>query len=42
MSDYHNGSIKNAFKIIQVAMRSGADAVKLQTYLPDTITLTCD
>ena len=42
MSANHNGSIDNAFKIIEAARRSGADAVKLQTYRPDTITLNCD
>lgn len=39
ISANHNGSIKNAFKIIDMAKRSGADAVKIQTYTPDTITL---
>ena len=42
MSANHNGSIENAFKIIEAAKQSGADAVKLQTYRPDTITLNCD
>ncbi|MCK3658640.1 pseudaminic acid synthase [Pasteurellaceae bacterium Pebbles2] len=41
MSANHNGDINNAFKIIDMAKRSGADAVKLQTYSPDTITLDC-
>ena len=39
MSANHNGSIENALKIIEQAKRCGADAVKLQTYTPDTITL---
>ena len=39
MSANHNGDINNAFKIIDMAKDSGADAVKLQTYKPDTITL---
>jgi pseudaminic acid synthase len=39
MSANHNGNIDNAFKIIDMAKESGADAVKLQTYHPDTITL---
>lgn len=38
MSANHNGDINNAFRIIEMAKRSGADAVKLQTYTPDTIT----
>ena len=42
MSANHNGSIENAFKIIEAAKQSGADAVKLQTYRPGTITLNCD
>lgn len=39
MSANHNGSLDNAFKLIDAAHRSGADAVKLQTYTADTITL---
>lgn len=42
MSANHNGSIDNAFKIIKAAKMAGADAVKLQTYRPDTITLDRD
>jgi len=39
MSANHNGNIDNAYKIIDMAKASGADAVKLQTYHPDTITM---
>jgi N-acetylneuraminate synthase len=42
MSANHNGHIETAFKIIEAAKNAGADAVKLQTYRPDTITLNCD
>ena len=42
MSANHNGSIENAFRIIDLAKRAGADAVKMQTYRPDTITLDAD
>jgi pseudaminic acid synthase len=42
MSANHNGDIEKAFKIIDAAKEAGADAVKLQTYRPDTITLNCD
>jgi len=39
MSANHNGDINNAYKIIDMAKASGTDAVKLQTYHPDTITM---
>ena len=39
MSANHNGDINNAYKIIDMAKASGADAVKLQTYHPETITM---
>ena len=39
MSANHNGNIINALNIISAAKKSGAHAVKLQTYHPDTITL---
>jgi len=39
MSANHNGDINNAYKIIDMAKATGADAVKLQTYHPDTITM---
>lgn len=42
MSANHNGRIENALNIIEAAAHAGADAVKLQTYRPDTITLNCD
>lgn len=38
MSANHNGSLDNARRIISQASLCGADAVKLQTYTPDTIT----
>lgn len=41
MSANHNGDINNAFKIIDNAKIAGADAVKIQTYTADTITLNC-
>ncbi len=39
MSANHNGEISNAYRIIDMAKECGADAVKLQTYRPDTITM---
>ena len=39
MSANHNGSIEKAKETIKAAKRVGADAIKLQTYRPDTITL---
>lgn len=42
MSANHNGQIDNAFEIITQAKLAGADAVKLQTYRADTITLDSD
>ncbi|KXS54046.1 MAG: N-acetylneuraminate synthase [Marinobacter sp. T13-3] len=42
LSANHNGSLDTALKIIEEAAKAGADAVKLQTYRPDTITLNSD
>ncbi len=42
MSANHNGDIKNAYKIIKMAKIAGADAIKMQTYTPDTLTIDCD
>jgi pseudaminic acid synthase len=39
VSGNHNGSLENAIKILHEAKKSGANAIKLQTYTPDTITL---
>ena len=39
MSANHNGDVGNAYRIIDMAKACGADAVKMQTYTPDTITL---
>ena len=39
ISANHNGSLLHAKKLIKIAKKYGADAVKLQTYTPDTITI---
>jgi len=39
VSANHNGSIEKARQMISKAAETGADAVKLQTYTPDTITI---
>lgn len=42
LSANHNGSLETAIKTIDAMKEAGADAIKLQTYTPDTITLNCD
>jgi N-acetylneuraminate synthase len=42
MSANHNGNLESALLIIDEAKKAGADAVKIQTYRADTITLKCD
>lgn len=42
MSANHNGKKEIAIETIRAIKRAGADAVKLQTYRADTITLRCD
>jgi N-acetylneuraminate synthase len=39
LSGNHRHSLERVFKLIDLAKEAGADAVKLQTYTPDTITL---
>ena len=41
LSANHNGSLERAVQILEAARTGGANAVKLQTYRADTITLKC-
>lgn len=42
MSGNHNGDIERAFALLEAAKKAGADAVKIQTYTPDTMTIDHD
>ena len=42
MSGNHNQSLECALKIVEAAAKSGAHALKIQTYTPDTMTLDLD
>ena len=42
LSANHNGNIDIALETIKAAKKAGANAIKLQTYRPNTITIDCD
>lgn len=42
MSGNHNQSLERALEIVEAAARTGAHALKIQTYTPDTMTLDLD
>jgi N-acetylneuraminate synthase len=41
MSGNHNQSLERALELVKFAADSGVDAIKLQTFKPDTITMDC-
>jgi N-acetylneuraminate synthase len=42
LSGNHNQSLEKALNLVDLAAEAGADAVKIQTYTPDSITLECN
>ncbi|MBI4804274.1 MAG: pseudaminic acid synthase [Desulfovibrio sp.] len=42
LSGNHGGDFERALALVQAAFESGADAIKLQTYTPDSLTIDCN
>ena len=42
MSASHNQDFEQALRLVEVAAQSGADAIKTQTFTPDTLTIDCN